>query len=98
MVGDPVDYRWSSYQINRLGTESKLLSPQPLSLPLGMLKAERLANYRQFLQSEATQELLFDIRYALNKGLLPGTERFKSELEELTARRVRPSQRTSSRP
>jgi hypothetical protein len=34
-----------------------------------------------------------DIRYSLNKGLVLGTEQFKTEVEVLTGRRVRPARR-----
>ena len=36
-------------------------------------------------------ELIKDIRVAVNKGLALGGERFKEEIERLTNRRVRPA-------
>ena len=90
IVEDPADYGWSSYRANGLGVRTKLLTPHPLYLQLGNSTSERLANYRESFQSQIDGELLYDIRYALNTGLILGTDQFKSEVEELTGRRVRP--------
>lgn len=47
IVRSPADYRWSSYQANGLGINSKLLSPHPIYTQLGKTKFERLARYRE---------------------------------------------------
>ncbi len=93
MVKDPADYSWSSYRANGLGINSKLLTPHALYLGLGSSKRARLKNYRELFKSHVEGELLFDIRYALNKGLVLGNEKFESEVEELTGKRVRPLKR-----
>lgn len=93
MVKDPADYSWSSYQSNGLGIDSKILTPHTLYLQLGSSKPERLRNYRELFESHVDTKLLNDIRYSLNKGLVLGTEKFKSQVEELTGRRVRPASR-----
>jgi putative transposase len=93
MVEDPADYSWSSYRSNGLGIPSKLLTPHSLYLQLGNTKSELLTNYRELFKSQVEGELLFDIRYALNKGLVLGTEKFKLDVEEMTGRRVRPLRR-----
>ena len=90
MVGDPADYRWPSYQINALGKESELATPHPVYLSIGRSKADRLKNYRELFDSQIEGGLLLDIRYALNSGLILGTEHFKSQVEVLTGRRVSP--------
>ena len=90
---DPADYSWSSYRSNGLGINSKLLTPHALYLGLGSTKTARLKNYRELFKSHVDGELLFDIRYALNKGLVLGNEKFESEVEELTGKRVRPLKR-----
>lgn len=90
MVKDPADYSWSSYRVNGLGVDSKLVTPHALYKQLGETNSERTSNYRELFESHVEGDLLQDIRYALNKGLVLGTERFKSEVEELTGRRVRP--------
>lgn len=93
MVRDPADYSWSSYRSNGLGIETRLLTPHSLYLQLGRTKSERLVNYRALFNAQIESQLLFDIRYALNTGLVLGTGKFESEVEELTGRRVRPLRR-----
>jgi len=98
MVAEPADYKWSSYRSNALGIRSKLVTPHPVYLSLGSTKASRLLNYRALFGSSVDEELLLDIRYSLNKGLVLGTERFKTEVEALTGRRVRPLRRDRKSP
>lgn len=98
MVTDPADYEWSSYRTNALGIRSKILTPHPVYLSLGNTKASRLCNYRALFGSSIDKDLLFDIRYSLNKGLVLGTEQFKTEVEAMTGRRVRPTRRVRERP
>jgi len=93
MVTDPANYSWSSYRSNGLGISAKLLTPHSQYLQLGCTKKERLKNYRELFKFHIEGKLLSDIRYALNKGLVLGTEKFKSEVEELTGKRVRPLRR-----
>ena len=98
MVTDPADYEWSSYRTNALGIRLKMLTPHPVYLSLGNTKASRLCNYRALFGSSIDKDLLFDIRYSLNKGLVLGTEQFKTEVEAMTGRRVRPTRRVRERP
>ena len=98
MVTDPADYEWSSYRTNALGIRLKILTPHPVYLSLGNTKASRLCNYRALFGSSIDKDLLFDIRYSLNKGLVLGTEQFKTEVEAMTGRRVRPTRRVRERP
>jgi putative transposase len=93
MVQDPADYSWSSYRANAFGKNSKLLTPHSLYLQLGSSTIERQAHYRELFESHIEGELLQDIRYALNQGLVLGTEQFKSKVELLTNRRVTPMRR-----
>lgn len=93
MVKDPGDYRWSSYQINGLGKESKLCTPHHEYLSLGKTSAERQASYRQLFIHEVEGELLKEIRENTNKGMAVGSERFKEEIEALTGRRLHSKKR-----
>ena len=93
MVKDPADYKWSSYRANGMGIESKLITYHPIYLGLGNSKLERLKNYRILFESELDENLLGDIRYATNKGLILGTEKFKAEVAALTNRRTQPQKR-----
>jgi len=42
MVTHPVEYRWSSYQANALGVESRLRTPHALYTELGSTPSERV--------------------------------------------------------
>ena len=90
IVRSPADYRWSSYQANGLGINSKLLSPHPIYTQLGKTKFERLARYRELFDENIEGGLLQDIRYSLNKSLVLGTGMFKSEVEELVGYDISP--------
>ena len=98
MVADPADYKWSSYRSNALGVKSEMLTPHPVYMSLGRTKASRLLNYRALFGADTDEGLLQDIRYSLNKGLVLGTERFKTEVKSLTGRRVRPARRERKTP
>ncbi len=89
MVGDPVNYNWSSYRCNGLGVKSMLCTPHEQYLRLGRNKNERLKAYRALLQSHVEKELLAQIRASVNKGLALGSERFMDEVELLYGRRVK---------
>jgi REP-associated tyrosine transposase len=93
MVQDPADYKWSSYCANGMGIESKLITYHPLYLGLGNSKLERVKNYRLLFESELDKNLVSDIRYATNKGLILGTDKFKAEVATLTGHRTQPQKR-----
>ena len=88
MVEDPAEYGWSSYQINGLGKKSALCTPSDLYTALGANQKQRQEAYRDLFKYHVDGELLDDIRKAVNKGMALGNERFKEEIETLSARRV----------
>jgi len=88
MVEEPSAYSWSSYSINALGVKSDLQTPHPEYLALGKTKDERLNNYRELFKAHIEAELLTEIRENINKGLALGDERFTTQIENLTKRRV----------
>jgi putative transposase len=89
MVKDPADYVWSSYQCNALGRKDLLLTPHELYLALDYNPIVRQALYRSLFTSHVEGALLKDIRYAVNKGLVLGSERFVAKLEALCGRRLK---------
>lgn len=89
VVNDPADYVWSSYQVNGLGVESELCTPHALYLALGHTKQARLINYRALFASHVEGEPLAEVRHALNKGLVLGTEKFRRKVEAISGRRLR---------
>ena len=61
--------------------ESSIISGQT-AFQLGSSKPQQLNYYRKLFQSDAEAELLWDIRYALNQGLILGTEQFNTAVED----------------
>ena len=96
MVQDPAEYYWSSYQCNALGKESSLLKPHQEYLSLGKSSDERLKNYRELFKYHIDEEMVTDIREAVNKGMALGSGRFKEQIEQTYHRRVVP--RKAGRP
>ena len=91
MVSDPAEYCWSSYQCHALGKTVKMSTPHEEYLCLGNTGPARQKAYRALFRSHVDDELIKDIRLAVNKGLALGEERFKEEIEQLYGRRVRPA-------
>ncbi len=88
MVEDPGEYSWSSYSCNGLGKVSALRTPHPLYQSLGMTEGKRQYQYRELFNVHVDGPLLDDIRKSTNKGLALGSERFTSEIEQLTGKRI----------
>ena len=88
IVEQPSDYVWSSYPINALGKVSELCTPHAVYLALGKDANERQASYRELFKHHVDGKLLEDIRLAVNKGMALGSERFKTEIESLSGRRM----------
>ena len=93
IVKDPADFKWSSYRANGIGIESGLITYHPLYLSLGNSKLKRLKNYRALFEQELDRNLISDIRYATNKGLILGNEKFKAEVAALTKHPATPTKR-----
>jgi putative transposase len=91
MVLDPAEYIWSSYHSNALGKEIALYTAHDEYLKLGRTGIQRQKVYRSLFHVHVEEELIVDIRSAVNKGLALGDDRFKHEIETLCSRRVRPA-------
>ena len=89
MVADPAQYAWSSYQCHALGRVAKISTPHEEYLALGYTDLIRQSAYRGLFKAHVDEELIVDIRQAVNKGLALGNDRFKNEIERLCGRRVR---------
>jgi putative transposase len=76
MVGAPADYPWSSHRTNAFGHENSLLTPHVAYEGLGSNPAERLAAYRYLFSQVLPEELLGQLRQAINGnralGVAPG--------------------------
>jgi putative transposase len=91
MVGDPAEYKWSSYRCNALGVRSPLCTPHREYLCLGKTSDECRVHYRDLFKYHIEGKLLVDVREALNKGLALGSEYFRDQVEALYGQRVKPA-------
>ena len=89
LASNPVEFNWSSYQINASGKPSALCKPHAEYLKLGETMAECAENYKLKCKSGLDEKKLEEIRKSINKGLAFGDDEFKIEVEELTGRRQR---------
>ena len=96
MVSQPGEYRWSSYKSNGYGKPDATLRPHPLYLQLGPDEESRCHAYRELFRNTIGNELLHEIRNAVNLELVLGRGRFKDKIEAMTKRQTRPGQ--SGRP
>lgn len=71
-----------------IGKTSVLCTPHPLYLALGSEPIGMQSNYRELFKYHVEGKLLEDIRFAANKGMVLGNERFEAEVESLTGRRM----------
>lgn len=90
MVKDPSEYRWSSYQFNALGRQSRLITPHIIYQRLGRNEKEREGNYRELFRENLSENLITEVRKATNSGLALGNNFFIEQIENLTQKRVSP--------
>ena len=91
MVEGPGEYKWSSYQCNGLGVESKLITPHQQYMSLGKSEKDRQAHYRAFFVGQVHPDVLRKIRLSTQKGLVIGSDRFAEQIEIETKRRALPA-------
>lgn len=89
MVSHPGEYKWSSHGANAQGREDALLSPHPLYTALGPSPADRQQAYRELFRHHMDNDLLHEIRDALNHELVLGRSYFKDKIEAMTQRQTR---------
>ena len=93
MVDDPADYRWSSYRCNALGVKSELITAHQEYCALGKGHNERELAYQELFKVQVEEKMLGQIRDSVNKSLALGNERFTSQIEASTERRVTAAKR-----
>ena len=89
MVEHPGDYRWSSYQGNARVNDDKLISSHPIYMTLGETNDERRFVYRELFQRHLDNDVIHQIRDALNHELVLGRSYFKDKIEEITNKQTR---------
>lgn len=89
MVMHPGDYRWSSYQRNAQVSDDKLIESHPIYRTLGETGDERRFVYRELFQRHLDNDVIHQIRDALNHELVLGRSRFKDRIEEIAKQQAR---------
>ncbi len=92
MIPSPVNYPWSSYRANALGTQDPVITHHAVYQSLGSTPENRQRAYENLFQYDIDNDVLWQVRQALNQELVFGTERFKDRIEALLRRRVRQGQ------
>lgn len=89
LVRHPSEYHWSSYHTNALGIHSSFVKPHEAYLSLGNERNRRLAAYRGLFDQVMPADQIEAIRFATNKGLAFGSERFKKSIENSSGQSAR---------
>jgi len=89
LVESPGDYRWSSYQQNAYSGKDDLIENHPVYTMLGQNSDERQYVYRGLFQRHIDNDIVHQIRDALNHELVLGRVQFKDKIEEINKRQMR---------
>ena len=84
MVQHPKDYPWTSYHHNALYLPNSLISPHEVYLKLGKTKRENAEHYSTLFEKHIPQSKIDEIRSALNRAWVLGSNEFKVEIERKT--------------
>ncbi|HYW04528.1 MAG TPA: transposase [Gammaproteobacteria bacterium] len=90
MVEAAEGYRWSSYRHNALGEADPVVTPHETYLGLADKGSERPKVYREYFPDNGEGSAWAEIRGAIARGLVYGSEEFKNRIEASTGIRVRP--------
>jgi len=97
MVLHAVEYPWSSYRCNAMGETNQLLTPHLIYKALGRDATECLLRYRALFDNQMADVDIEEIRLATNKAWVLGDDKFKEQIEKLTARQAKPKARGGDR-
>ena len=89
MVNHPGEYKWSSYHANAQGENDPLIDNHPLYAELGSSSEARQSAYRELFRHHMDNDILHEIRDALNHEMVLGRSYFKDKIEEITKRQTR---------
>lgn len=88
MVADAGDYVWSSYSANALGEANSLISDHDVYIGLGHTAEIRRTEYRALFAEGLGEDVVATIRDATQRGWVPGSDRFRRQIQEALGRRV----------
>ena len=89
MVNHPAEYKWSSYPENAQGKNDPLIENHPLYNELDSSSEVRQSIYRELFRHHMDNDILHEIRDALNHEMVLGRSYFKDKIEEITKRQTR---------
>ena len=88
MTQKPAEYTWSSFR-QRMGTDTEdWIDRDPNYLALADSETQRRRLYRRFVDESVPDGEWDFMRQALQRGQLTGNDRFVTEIEAITGRRV----------
>ena len=82
MVEKPEDYRWSSYQEKIRLKEQKYVDVDACYLSLGNTEEQRIARYKQWVESDVSEQEIKSIREAMQHGHPTGSKLFAESIEK----------------
>jgi putative transposase len=89
MVEHPGEYIWSSYAQNAQYLSGGIIKNHPVYLTLGKTAEERQFVYRGLFQRYIENDLIHQIRDAINHELVLGRSEFKDKIEKILNRQTR---------
>lgn len=93
VVGDPLDYRWSSYAHHAGARQDSLIVDHALYWGLGNTPFQREAAYIELARQPLSPGELDSINQAVLKGWPLGSDAFKTQLQQKAKRQVLPAKR-----
>jgi len=90
MVAHVDDYPWSSWHFNGLGRTDPRVTEHETYRALGNSSTSRQAAYRDLFAQGLDADMLESLRDATQRGWVPGSDRFRREVEAALGRRVEP--------
>jgi putative transposase len=88
MADHPARYRWSSYGANALGVSNPILSKHAEYLSLGRSPEARQSAYRGLFDTPLDEDEIGLLRAALQTGTPLGSDKFRSQIEAVSGRKV----------
>ena len=89
LVKHPGEYKWSSYQQNAQWPDTDFIENHQIFSMLGETIKERQFVYRGLFDRHIENDVIHQIRDALNHELVLGRSDFKDKIEEITKRQTR---------
>ena len=90
IVDHPADYIWSSYNHNAQVAYQEIVEAHPVFTMLGDTKEERKFVYRSLFERYMDNDIIHQIRDALNHEMVLGRSHFKAKIKILSYRKTRP--------